>query len=389
MEVILIGNGSLGSYLETIVFASPYGLGSPAASMKQLMTVNEEYARLISALYATGEVSHINSLAYDYYSVQDLLEQKPAKQWLTFPLPGENMTGAWIPKGHNRTTIPMVISPPTISGLAYVEQIYVMTDPSLTDRHDNIKNAFRRQNIPLDSIKWQLKWNRTECNSKKNKEEVFRHLNLVDEPASKLRSLVLSLCIHLISFVTFSEGHDRYCSLIMKSIDSWKDTAKRNLSLALYLEDDAIFVPYFKEKFNRFVYTAIRTGALKVDGSCASNSLPKNSTEWVNQDPTFVIGSCLGFLDPSFDLKQPMLSTHKSSPTRCAHAYLFNSCSAVAVIKQISANKNELWTPDFYLNNIIPPSPTLQSFWLDPPLVYQGNKARDLDKIPSFQRKTY
>jgi len=190
-------------------------------------------------------------------------------------------------------------------------------------------------------------------------------------------------------FLILLEGHDRYCSLIMKSVESWKDTARRNLSLALYLEDDAIFVPYFKEKFNRFVYTAIRTGALKVDGSCADSSLPYNSNEWINQDSIFFIGSCIGMLDRVFDGKKPMLSTHKANPTRCAHAYLFTGCSARAVIKQISAKKNELWTPDFYLNNIIPSAPTLQSFWLDPPLVYQGNKAKDLDDIISFRRKTY
>jgi hypothetical protein len=175
----------------------------------------------------------------------------------------------------------------------------------------------------------------------------------------------------------------------MKNIESWEDTAERNLSLALYLEDDAIFVPYFKEKFNRFVYTAIRTGALRVNSQCATSFLPSHSREWINQDPTFVIGSCLAFVDPMFDRKQPMLSTHKAEPTRCGHAYLFNSCSARAVIKQISEKRNELWPTDFYLNRIIPPSPTLQSFWLDPPLVYQGNQVQDLDGILSFKRRTY
>jgi len=34
-------------------------------------------------------------------------------------------------------------------------------------------------------------------------------------------------------------------------------------------------------------------------------------------------------------------------------------------------------------------SPTLQSFWLDPPIVYQGNRIIDLDGIPSLNRTTY
>ncbi|CAF1140204.1 unnamed protein product [Adineta ricciae] len=337
-------------------------------SRQQLELIHQDLLRLILANYPIDAVTHINGKAYDYYSIQELIEQKPRREWLSFPLPDEHSTKAWFPKEQYKTTFKMMKSPSTLSGLAYVKQIYVMTDQSLSDRHLHIKNTFRQQNIPVESIKWQWKWNHTECNSDENKKEIFESLNLVDTPA---------------------KGHGRYCSLIMKNFDAWVETANRNLTLALYLEDDAIFVPFFKEKFNRFVYTAIRTGALKIDGPCATSSLSKDSNEWVDQNPVFFIGSCLNISDSRFDGKQPMLSTHKDNPTRCAHAYLFASCSARAVLEQIDVNKNELWTPDFYLNNIVPASPTLQSFWLDPPLVYQGNKAKDLDNISSFRRKTY
>ncbi|UJR32439.1 hypothetical protein I4U23_019901 [Adineta vaga] len=336
--------------------------------MQDFSMSNNELARLIGSAYSIDMISHINGVAYDYYSIKEVFNRNPTKEWLSFPLPNEKFSKIWFPNEQNKTIFPIQESPSTVSGLAYVEQIYVMTDASLNDRHRNLKRAFHRQNIPIESIQWQWKWNNTECNLNKNKEEIFRNLNLVDKPA---------------------KGHDRYCSLIMKNFEAWKDTDKRNLTLALYLEDDAIFVPYFKQKFNRFVYTAIRTGALKIHQSCANSSLEQNSHEWINQDSIFFIGSCLGMLDSAFDKKQPILSTHKAIPTRCAHAYLFTSCSAKAVLKQILAKKNELWTPDFYMNNIIPHSPTLQSFWIDPPLVYQGNKVKDLDDISSFRRTTY
>ncbi|CAF1374040.1 unnamed protein product [Adineta ricciae] len=337
-------------------------------STKQLQFVHKDLLRFILVNYPTDAITHMNGTAYDYYSIQEFFEHKPRQEWLSFPLPDEYSANVWLPNKRDKTTFNVVKSPSTLSGLAYVKQIYVMTDQSLSDRHAHIKNTFRQQNIPIESIQWQWKWNHTECNSNKNKKEVFENLNLVDKPA---------------------KGHSRYCSLIMKNFDAWVATANRNLPLALYLEDDAIFVPFFKEKFNRFVYTAIRTGALKIDGACATSSLSNTSNEWVDQNPIFFIGSCLNMSDSRFDGRQPMLSTHKGHPTRCAHAYLFTSCSARAVLEQIDINKNELWTPDFYLNNIIPASPTLQSFWLDPPLVYQGNKAKDLDNIPSFKRKTY
>jgi len=175
----------LGLHFENNWFALPHPIWCSAISMKELALLNKEFARLVRSIYPIDRVSHMDGVAYDYYSVQELIEQKPAKEWLSFPLPGENLTGAWFPNGQSKRTFPMVKSPRTVSGLAYVDQIYLMTDPSLSDRHDNIRNAFRRQNIPVESIEWQWKWNRTDCNSNENKKEVFSNLNLVDEPASK------------------------------------------------------------------------------------------------------------------------------------------------------------------------------------------------------------
>ena len=113
----------------------------------------------------------------------------------------------------------------------------------------------------------------------------------------------------------------------MKHVDTWHDIAMRHLSLALILEDDALFVPFFKEKFNRLIYTSIRTGALRINKACLIRPLERiPNDEWVHQEPMLVIGTCFGFHDKSFEISSrkasPILSTHKQSSSRCAHAYL-------------------------------------------------------------------
>ena len=183
----------------------------------------------------------------------------------------------------------------------------------------------------------------------------------------------------------------------MEHIDIWHDIVTRNSSLSLILEDDALLVPSFHEKCNRTIYTAIRTGVLKIGGLhfCVRERPPLllNSTEWFEQDPMIFIGGCLHMHDINFaahlrDAK-PMLSTHKASSTRCSHAYLLTACSAQALLRQIAAHKNKFIQVDHMLNEIVAASPTLQSFWLDPPIVYQGNQIVDFDGIPSFNQTIY
>ena len=106
-----------------------------------------------------------------------------------------------------------------------------------------------------------------------------------------------------------------------------------------------------------------------------------------------VIGTCFNFHDQSFHKylsnAPPLLSTHKSNPSRCTHAYLLTSCSAQALIDQIQTQKNDFWPSDFMQNHLFRLSPTLQSFWMDPPLAYQGNQVIDLDQLASFKIQTY
>jgi hypothetical protein len=183
----------------------------------------------------------------------------------------------------------------------------------------------------------------------------------------------------------------------MEHIDIWHDIVARNSSLSLIFDGNAVFVPNFREKFDRTIYTAIRTGALKIGGlaHCVMNKprLPANSKEWIEQDPVIFISSCLQVHDDSFAKNQtdalPLLSAHKERASRCLHAYLLTTCSAQALIRQIAAQKNAVTDADIFFNRQVAASPTLQSFWLDPPIVYQRNKIYELKEIPSFKRKTY
>ena len=183
----------------------------------------------------------------------------------------------------------------------------------------------------------------------------------------------------------------------MEHINIWSDIVDRNSSLALILEDDAVFVPFFREKLERTIRTAIRTGALKIGGlsQCARSSvhLPTTSDEWFEQDPMIMIGSCMLLFDSGFNTRRrdspPILSTHKVASSRCSHAYLLTACSARALLKQITVRKSHFLQSDLLLDALVAASPTLQSFWLDPPIAYQGNRITDLDGISSFGRVTY
>jgi hypothetical protein len=69
--------------------------------------------------------------------------------------------------------------------------------------------------------------------------------------------------------------------------------------------------------------------------------------------------------------------------------HMLTSCSAQALIDQIQARKQTFVPIDVMLNLLIRVSPTIQKFWIDPPLAYQGNKVADIDKLSTFKFHTY
>jgi len=180
----------------------------------------------------------------------------------------------------------------------------------------------------------------------------------------------------------------------MEHVDLWYQIAQQKIGLALVLEDDAIFVPFFKEKFLRMIYKAINNRILRINETCVkAKEKSISDDEQTNQNAMIVIGTCVKFYSQYFqrDLSDapPILSTQKSNSSRCTHAYLLTSCSAQALVDQIHLQKNDFLPSDHMQNHLFRLSPTLQSFWMDPPLAYQGNQVIDLDNVKNYDRQTY
>jgi hypothetical protein len=126
--------------------------------------------------FSHNRIYHHNGIAYDYYSKNDIGQLTAGYQWKIWPLPYEiNQTSSI---NH------IEISPFAMSKLPFVDVIYVMTDPSLIERHNNLKKVFRRQGITIESIEWRMKWNETTCNSNSSQPYVYQRLNLKDIPLS-------------------------------------------------------------------------------------------------------------------------------------------------------------------------------------------------------------
>ncbi|CAF1058737.1 unnamed protein product [Adineta steineri] len=312
---------------------------------------------------------HQDGIAYDYYSKNDLKQLKTSYQWKIWPLPQEVD-----PFANNSSITNNETSPFAMSKLLFIDVIYIMTNSRLTERHDHLKKVFHRQGISMESVKWRMKWNQTTCNSNSTHSYVYKQLNLKDKP--------------------LDQEQQRRCAITLEHVDVWHEIIEQKLQLALILEDDVIFVPFFKEKLTRMIYTAIRSRALRINETCAKMKDKRMAdNEWINQNPMIVIGTCFNFHDRYFQKHlsdaPPLLSTHKREVSRCTHAYLLTLCSAQALINQIQEQKNDFLPSDFMQNYLFRLSPTLQSFWMDPPLAYQGNQINDTDKLETFKVQTY
>jgi hypothetical protein len=132
--------------------------------------------------FSTNTVYHHHGIAYDYYSISDLQQLQVSCQWRIWPLPNEI--------NQKSSFDPIKTSPSILSKLPFVDVIYVMTDPRLKERHNNLKKAFDHQGISLESIKWRMKWNSTTCNSNSSHSYVYQRLNLKDKPLGNLISIV-------------------------------------------------------------------------------------------------------------------------------------------------------------------------------------------------------
>jgi GR25 family glycosyltransferase involved in LPS biosynthesis len=170
----------------------------------------------------------------------------------------------------------------------------------------------------------------------------------------------------------------RQCAVTMEHVELWHELAARNFSWTLIFEDDVIFVPFFREKFNCFIHKVLQSDV---------------STTNYSQQSMLVIGGCFDFHDQAFNSNQadavPVISVHKKNASRCSHAYSLTSNSARMLVNEIKRHKNSFSGSDIFLRDIFARSATLASVWLDPPLVYQGNQIINLNNVASFINKSY
>lgn len=147
-----------------------YSLGTP------------ELFRIASLFFPSSSVTHYQGVVYDQYSINELGQTHPGDQWLRFRLPHElnRETHQESSKISTSTKHEFDVheSPPTKTTIAFLNEIYVVTDESFTDRHTHLKKVFHRHHIPIESITWQFNWTRGTCGSTRNQEIVRKTLNL-------------------------------------------------------------------------------------------------------------------------------------------------------------------------------------------------------------------
>ena len=129
---------------------------------------------------SSNQIYHHKAIAYDYYSMSDIGQSKVGDQWRTWALPHEQVQLA-----NNTLVYNFEVSPSFLSNLPFVNTVYIITNPSFDERHNNLKKALQLQGIGLKSIEWRMKWNRTTCNSKSCHSYVYGRLNLKNVPLGK------------------------------------------------------------------------------------------------------------------------------------------------------------------------------------------------------------
>ena len=142
-------------------------------------------------------------------------------------------------------------------------------------------------------------------------------------------------------FNSANKMNDAERSLALKHAWIVTDMYKQGYSSVLVLEDDAVLVDDFVEKYNSYI-----------------NQMPLDwDIGWV--------GSCFGLKEPEIS-NINVYKTNRGS--RCAHAYCISKLFSIKIIDEI---KNIDRQADFYYNYIIDKF-NLNNYWFQPPLALQS-----------------
>jgi hypothetical protein len=134
-------------------------------------------------MFTSDTAYFLNGVAYDYYSINEINDDSgPGSQWEIFPLPNEHLPPditPWTPHQHLQDDIrsaDIPVSSETTTGLAFVDHIYIVTSPTLTDRHDNLEKML--VGYQITNYEWRKKWTYATCIALNNREEINRKMNL-------------------------------------------------------------------------------------------------------------------------------------------------------------------------------------------------------------------
>lgn len=203
--------------------------------------------------------------------------------------------------------------------LNIINKIYVCHYTKLVDRVEILKNQLDKYNLQAD---WVTKY---------DKEDI---------KIEDLESILPNYDKYFYTHGVIRKLRAPEISIMLKHYHIWNDMISNNIQNALILEDDALLVEDFSNKFNE-------------------------QTKGIKSDYDFIwVGSCCNL---HAEFKGEHLIEKNSS--RCAHGYLLSLKAAKILHSNI---KNNNFPVDFYFNNIIQ-SLNLKSYWMEPDLISQNS----------------
>jgi GR25 family glycosyltransferase involved in LPS biosynthesis len=195
------------------------------------------------------------------------------------------------------------------------DKIYICHYKKLADRKIIILDQL--QKLGLDNYIFVEQFDKDSWNT----EEITKEFPKILDPDNKINNAERSLALKHAWIVT--------------------DMHKQGYSSVLVLEDDAVLVDDFVEKYNSYMKQ------MPVDWDIG----------WV--------GSCFGLKEPEI----PNINVYKTNRgSRCAHAYCISKSFCINMIDEI---KNIDKEADLYYNYIIERF-NLNNYWFQPPLALQS-----------------
>ena len=228
---------------------------------------------------------------------------------------------------------------------------------------------------------WQMKWNISEI-QRNNFSRTwlsfytsrdFKTMSLDNQTIKYEWSLSLKHIMTMYDAVygNLSRNHAEY-SLTDKGIESSLPPLEFEDSILLIMEDDAIFVPFFKQKLMQILATLshIEPWIVWIGGCC-------NLNNDVTVNHTLSIRAKFNFKMPGIHFT-PFLELKPTWNSRCMTAYAMNKMGARVILNGLSERaKTSHYSPiDVEMRHILGHSKNkILSYWSEPILSYQSNKA--------------